>query len=105
MKPWFLKLLRAVWTFGCAGIFLDWLLRPEWHVCMPLGHESSTRAWVFAAAEQPFGRDHIEWGTSLLMAATVIPCAALLWWIVTHDLRRAEAREREAKAAGATSAA
>jgi hypothetical protein len=105
MKPWFLKLLRAVWTLASAGMVVDWLARPEWHVRMPQGHESSNRAWLFAGPEQPFGRDHIEWGTSLLMAAGVIACAALTWWIITHDLRRAEARAQAAKAEGATSAA
>lgn len=75
------------------------LLFPQWHVLTPSG-ATSEHAWLFAAAEQPYGRDLIEWGPTLLQFGGVLLGTALLWWLVGRDRRRAARRQQTAAASG-----
>lgn len=103
MKPWFLRLLRVVWGIACLAAIGQRLLYPQWHVTTPEGHESTSSMWVMNAPERPFGRDYIEWTPTLLHVAGILAGAVVMWWIITRDLRRAEARERAAAADGSRS--
>jgi hypothetical protein len=98
VDPKQLRVSRLIVTLLFVGLAARSLLYPQWHVVTPLG-ESNTRAWLFAATEQPFGRDHVEWGPTLLQFGGVLAGTAFLWWIIGHDLRRAELRRRAAATA------
>ena len=93
MDPKLLRVSRLIVILLFVSLAGRSLLYPRWHVVTPLG-ESHTRAWLFAATEQPIGRDHVEWGPTLLQFGGGLAGTAFLWWIIGHDLRRAELRRR-----------